>query len=111
MPKRPLPAAALLAATLLLPLAALSNPAVAADPCEAAINQALQDSGVAASDVQSVTVKNRARGAKSPTNYGRAAWVRLNSCSGHVVVNMTRYCMVQDVYTTGDCRLPGMPNY
>lgn len=111
MPKRSLPAAAWLAATLILSLAALPGSAVAADPCEAAINQALQDSGVAASDVQSVMVKNRTRGAKSPTNYRRAAWVRLKSCSGHVVVNMTRYCMLQDVYTTGNCRLPGVPSY
>ncbi|GAB4374404.1 MAG: hypothetical protein Kow00114_36970 [Kiloniellaceae bacterium] len=111
MPKRSLPLAAFLAAALVIPLAAPLSPADAAGPCEAEVKQALQDQGVATSDVQSITVKNRARGAKSPTNYGRAAWVRLNSCSGHVVVNMTRYCMVQDLYTTGDCSLAGMPRY
>lgn len=110
MPKRSLPLAALLAAALVVPLTAPLSPAAAA-PCEAEGKQALQDHGVAANDVQTITVKNRSYGAKSPTNYGRDAWVRLNSCSGHVVVTMTKYCMVQSVYTTGDCSVTGMPRY
>ena len=37
----------------------------------------------------------------------RATWVRLKSCRGYVVMNLDRYNEVRDVYTTGDCRLPG----
>jgi hypothetical protein len=102
-----------LACTLAL-AAALAVPAgsAAAYQCEQQVERALQENGVQAEDVSSVKVVRRSGGARPPSNYTLDAWVRLNSCSnGAVVVHMTKYCLVQDVYTTGACRVGNLPNY
>jgi len=79
--------------------------------CEAQINRALEQMSVPQSDVKSVRVMRRSKGAKSSSNYTYDAWVRLNSCSGYFMVQMTRSCVVMDRYTTGDCDFSGMSNY
>ena len=99
---------AALAAVFLLPLSAQLTPAAAA--CETQVNRTLQTLGVAG-DVKSMKVVKRSRGAKSPTNFVHDAWIRLNSCSGYLVVNASRGCVVQQSYTTGDCRVGDLPNY
>lgn len=83
----------------------------AAEQCQAQIDSALQQHGVAADDVESMKVVKQSRGARSPSNYALDAWIRLKSCDGYVMVNMTRSCHVQQVYTTGDCKIDGMPSY
>jgi len=111
MPIRSILSAAALGVSLSLPLAAASTSAQAYD-CEAEVTEALQQHGISQADVQSVKLSRRTGGAKSSSIYSYDAWVRLNSCSnGAVVVNLTKYCMVQQVYTTGDCQLGQMPNY
>ena len=108
---RSLLSAAALGVTLSLPLAAAS-PAAKAYDCEAEVKEALQQHGVSEADVQSVKLARRTGGARSSSIYSYDAWVRLNSCSnGALVVNLTKYCMVQQVYTTGDCQVGQMPNY
>ncbi len=90
----------------------LSSPQQAhAARCEAQINTALERMSVPQSDVKSVRVMRRSKGAKSGSNYTYDAWVRLNSCSGYFMVQMTKSCMVMDSYTTGDCDFSGMTNY
>ncbi|WP_420349002.1 hypothetical protein [Pelagibius sp.] len=92
--------------------ALLSSPQQAhAVRCEAQINAALEKMSVPQSDVKSVKVTRRSKGAKSASNYTYDAWVRLNSCSGYFMVQMTRYCYVMDSYTSGDCDFSGMTNY
>lgn len=111
MPIRSILSAAALGAALSLPLAAASPPAQAYD-CEAEVNEALQQHGISQSDVASVKLARRSGGARSSSIYSYDAWVRLNSCSnGALVVNLTKYCMVQQVYTTGDCQVRQMPSY
>lgn len=92
-------------------LLAASAPAAAALQCEAQINESLAGMSIPQDDVKSVRVMRRGKGAKSATNYTWDAWVRRNSCSGYVMIHMTRTCMVQEVYTTGDCRVDGMQRY
>ncbi len=105
-----LPAAAL-AASLALSLGFSSTPAAAA-PCQAQIDQVLQDLGVPQSEVKSVKVVHRSGGARSAGNYRLDAWVELGSCSrGHLVIDMTRHCVVQQSYTTGGCSLPAVPSH
>jgi hypothetical protein len=36
---------------------------------------------------------------------------KLTTCSGDVVINMTRYCLIRRPYTTGNCSVPGVPRY
>ncbi len=104
------PLAAALAAALVLPLALTTGPAAAAS-CQAQIDQVLQDLAVPPSEVKSVKVVKRSGGAKSASNYRLDAWIELDSCSsGHLVIDMTRSCVVQQSYTTGGCSLPGLPS-
>jgi len=110
MPIRSLTLAAIPAAfALSLTVAA---PSASAFQCEQEVNEALQQHSVNQSEVKSVKVMRRTGGAKSAGIYSLDAWVRLNSCSkGALVVNMTKYCMMQNVYTTGDCSVAGVPRY
>lgn len=103
--------AAWLAAVLALPLAALPGRAAAIE-CEEQIEETLQEIGVPRDDVDSVTLERRQRTPNPPTNYVYDAWIRLDSCGqGYLVVNMTRYCYVQQSYTRGDCQVSGVPHY
>ena len=105
---RTLTRAAILAAFAL----SLTAASASAFQCEPEVNQALQERGVNQSDVDSVKIMRRTGGAKSASIYSLDAWVRLNTCSnGALIVNMTKYCMVQNVYTTGDCSVAGVPHY
>jgi len=36
--------------------------------------------------------------------------VKLETCSGNVVINMTRYCLVRQAYTTLDCTVGSASN-
>lgn len=102
---------AFLTATLALSFIA-AVPAASAYQCEEQVAKVLQEQGISQNDVRSVNVERRSGGAKSAGIYSLDAWVRLNSCShGALVVNMTKYCMVQQSYTTGDCRVGDLPNY
>ncbi|MEO3429163.1 hypothetical protein AAFN88_09925 [Pelagibius sp. CAU 1746] len=106
--------AAALAVALALPLAVstivTAGPATAAALCQPQIDRTLQDLSVPQSEVKSVKVVRRSGGARSASNYRLDAWIGLESCSsGHLVIDMTRNCVVQQSYTTGDCSLPGLP--
>lgn len=111
MPTRSVLSAAVVAAAFSLSLAA-SPTSASAYECEEQVNEALQEQGVNQTDVDSVKLARRTGGARSSSIYSYDAWVRLKSCSnGAVVVNLTKYCMVKQVYTTGDCEVSGMPSY
>lgn len=111
MPVRSIASAALLAAAVSLSLVFGASGARAYD-CEEQVNEVLTELGIGRDEVQSVKLARRSGGARSSAIYSLDAWVRLNSCNnGALVVNMTKYCMVQSVYTTGDCRVEGVPTY
>ena len=111
MPCRSVLPAALAAAAFSLSLFADTMEAGAYD-CEAKVNETLREQGVSPDEVDSVQLKRRSAGANPSSNYTLDAWARLKSCSsGALVVHMTRYCFVQDIYTTGDCRIGDLPNY
>lgn len=42
---------------------------------------------------------------------GIDAWVRLKSCSGWLVINMSPSCFIRQSYTRGDCQVEGLSNY
>ena len=101
----------LLALTGNAALLAASSPATAALRCEAQIMKALAEASVPQSDIKSIKVTRGGGGGKSPTNSSYDAWIRLKSCSGYMMVSMTRTCHINDVYTKGDCRFSGMSAY
>ena len=77
--------------------------------CRKAVEQAWAEVGVDKSDVVSTTARDRAVGGGKMTE--AAVHARLKSCSGMLVVSLSKMCHLRDVYTTGDCRLPGVPAY
>ena len=46
-----------------------------------------------------------------PEVFGVDAWIRLNSCSGYLVLNLSRNCFLRQAYTRGDCSVEGLSNY
>ncbi|MGF1592285.1 MAG: hypothetical protein ACFCUW_03340 [Kiloniellaceae bacterium] len=103
-------AALLLLAASLLP----GGPAAAQAPrCADKVESHLAGLPLAPGDVQSVRIVEKINIADDfgPDVLGVDAWVRLNSCSGWLVVNMTASCFVRQTYTRGDCRVEGLPNY
>lgn len=105
----PLLTAALLAASL------LPGTLQAADSkrCTAEVDRRLAELPLAPGDVKSVRIIEQTNIADDygPEIFGVDAWVRLNSCSGWLVINMTAKCYVRQTYTRGDCRVEGLSNY
>ncbi len=46
-----------------------------------------------------------------PAILGARAWIRLEGCSGWLVIDMNRSAFVRQAYTRGDCRVEGAPAY
>ena len=64
---------------------------------------------VPAEDVVSVKiVLIRGGDRRGPKIRGAEGWVRLSFCSGHLVVVMNRAAFAREVYTRGDCSIPGL---
>ena len=82
--------------------------------CAAAVRDRLGRMGVNSNDVRSISIAMRRRpsrggskkglGRSSSIGEGFDGWVRLKSCSGHLVVNLDRECRVKRVYGKGDCK-------
>ena len=102
-------------ASLVISLAAgvlqLPQSAVALD-CRADAQQELNRLSLAASDIDDIDYVQKLNPTdKGPEVLGVRAWVRLKSCSGHLVIDMTRSCFVRQSYTRGDCRVAGATVY
>ena len=39
---------------------------------------------------------------------GTDAWVRFHSCKGYLVIDLDSFCRVRQVYTRGQCKIPGI---
>ena len=82
--------------------------------CAAAVRERLSRMRVDPNDVRSISIATRRRpsrggskkglGRSSSTSEGYDGWVRLKSCSGHLVVNLDRECRAKRVYARGDCK-------
>lgn len=72
--------------------------------CETQINRALAQSSIPRNEVSSIQLARSGSGRKQERNEDLNAWVRLNSCSGNIVITMTRACYVKETYGTGNCR-------
>ena len=103
------PAGVALAAVL------LPAPLEAADStrCAGKVNAHLASLPLSPDDVQSIRIIERVNIADDygPEILGVDAWVRLNSCSGWLVINMTPKCYIKQSYTRGDCRVEGLPSF
>lgn len=86
---------------------------MAAERCAAEVRDHLADLPLAQGDVKSVRIMERVNIADDfgPEIFGVDAWVRLHSCSGYLVLNMSRGCFLRQAYTRGDCQVEGLSNY
>ncbi len=80
--------------------------------CRSKSEQELSRLALTADDIPSIRyVEKRNPTERGPEILGVRAWVRLKSCSGYLVIDMTRSCFVRQSYTRGDCRLEGVTAY
>ncbi len=105
----------LLSTAIVLMICLLSTGLEAADSlrCAKVVDKRLAELPLAEGDVKSVRIIERVNIADEygPEIFGVDAWVRLNSCSGWLVLNMTAKCYIRQTYTRGDCRVEGLSAY
>lgn len=65
------------------------------------------------SEVRSIDyeIKRNMADRAGPPIRGATAWIRLNDCSGWLVIEMNRSAYIKQVYTRGDCRVEGVPAF
>ncbi|WP_340118994.1 hypothetical protein [Pelagibius sp. 7325] len=101
-------------AVLALAIAAL--PATSAAQTEKfaeATAERLAELRISDSEVRSIDykIKRNMTDKAGPPIRGARAWIRLNGCSGWLVIDMNRAAYVNQTYTRGDCRVDGVPAY
>ena len=82
-------------------------------PCRAETDEHLSSLPVDASEIKSVKMVSRNAEATRLTTgkAGHEAWVRLHSCNGWLVMEMTRHCAVRQSFTRGDCEIEGIKGF
>ena len=81
--------------------------------CADKVESHLAELPLAAGDVKSVRIVEKVNldDEFGPEILGVEGWVRLNACSGWLVINMRASCYILETYTRGDCRVEGLSNY
>ena len=82
------------------------------ESCDEAIAEPLTGLGLGDDVVRSIYVSPRVlSGRRGDRVTGIDVWVRLKGCAGALVLDLTRHCSITQVYTRGDCRVPGVKAY
>lgn len=80
--------------------------------CDEPVEQRLAELGLGDDVVRSIYISPRViSGRRGDRVAGYDVWVRLAGCSGALVFTLDRSCREQQVYTRGDCRVPGITSY
>lgn len=68
---------------------------------------------IGSSEVESIrfVLKRKVGDQAGPDIQGAEAYIRLKSCTGHLVVEMNRTTYIRQTYTTGDCAVAGVPAF
>lgn len=96
---------------LIFLLAAGVSGAVTAErhPCWRAAEERLRDAGLRFDDLQRADwIRETQYDGSRVTGYRLYAKPKQNCPSGNLVISMTRYCLIQNVYTSGECRVAGV---
>lgn len=104
----------ILSAVLALAIAALpASTAAETDRFAEATAQRLAELQISDSEVRSIDykIKRNMTDKAGPPIRGATAWIRLNGCSGWLVIDMNRSAYINQAYTRGDCRVEGVPAY
>ncbi len=77
--------------------------------CEAVVDQRLDQINVDRADIKKLFYTRQTRSVRGEERVvGTDAWVRFHSCKGYLVIDLDNFCRVRQVYTRGQCKLPGM---
>lgn len=98
--------------TLLLALMSVAQSVYAQTECGRTIESKLAELKVEKSSVKEFEMKkygSKKYGLKDQGFQGYRAWFRLGSCQGYLVMDLTDTCFITTVYTTGSCRVTGVP--
>ena len=110
MPKWPLCLSALLA--LMILGGCSSDTRVAKKGCHAVVLDRLDHVGVELAEVKKISYSRQTEGGDNNDRIiGWDAWVRFHSCPGALIVDMTSYCYVRQIYTRDGCVRPGLPHF
>ena len=90
-------------------ISTITAPAEATDfACKATATERLNRLNVEPSDIRKIScieVRRTSRGGDRVV--GITAWVSLRSCTGNLVIDMSRHGRVRQVYGRGECNLGG----
>ncbi len=76
--------------------------------CKATVSERLDRLNVDPSDIRSIFYDLQRQSSRNNDRVVRIlAWVSLHSCKGYVIVDLSRYCTVREVYGRGECTLGG----
>lgn len=89
-----------------------ASPAAAQEfDCRAAVSGALQSYGIAEDRVTSTRAYNRVAGGGDGVHVGYRFWMRMKECDkGYLIVDTDFVCNVEQTYTDGPCKIPGVPD-
>lgn len=81
--------------------------------CRAEADEYLMSLPVGTDDIKSVKMLSRNAGVTQTSvgKPGHEAWVRLNSCSGWLIIELTKGCTPRQSFTRGDCSIEGIKGY
>lgn len=81
--------------------------------CRPEVDDYLASLAIKQDDIQNVRVVSRVPGANNRFNGNAShhAWVRLASCSGWLIIELTKGCYPQQSFTRGDCAIEGVSSY
>ncbi|WP_193370046.1 hypothetical protein [Pelagibius marinus] len=82
-------------------------------PCRAEADEHLAGLPIDGRDIVSVMMRNGSRqGSQMSTGKkGYEAWVRLNSCQGWVIIELSKGCYPRRAFTRGECEIDGISSY
>lgn len=98
--------AALLVGALLL-VAAQPAAASKRDEAEAAVQATLDRLSVDRARIKSVYIAPVGFAQDAPVQ-SYTGWIAFNDCRGNLVVDLTQTNAIRTLYTTGDCKVPGV---
>ena len=80
-----------------------------AQECEEQAAKLVRSLGVERAEYSDISIARETSGEGDLQGY--KAWVRMEFCRGHLVIDMDTQCRSSQEYVTGACRIRGVPNY
>ena len=80
-----------------------------AQECEEQAAKIVRSFGVERAEYSEISIQPVSSGEGDLQGY--KAWVRMEFCRGHLIIDMDTQCHSSQEYVTGACKIEGVPNY